>query len=39
MWAIGVVAGGVILAAAASTAPDYGPHLERFTYPWPVRRP
>lgn len=37
MWAIGVVAGGVILAAAASTAPDYGPHLERFTYPWPVQ--
>ena len=37
MWAIGVVAGGVILAAAAPTVPDYGPHLERFTYPWPVQ--
>jgi pimeloyl-ACP methyl ester carboxylesterase len=34
---IGRVAAAAMLIGAAPDGPDFGPNLERFTYPWPVQ--
>ncbi|SEJ26470.1 Pimeloyl-ACP methyl ester carboxylesterase [Sphingomonas sp. OV641] len=34
---IGALAGAAMLMGATPPEPDFGPNLERFTYPWPVQ--
>lgn len=38
-WRLGVTLAALALVAAddPTAAPDFGPNLERFTYPWPVQ--